>query len=117
MILHQNPIVYKSDGAVLGHLTTIIKPGSHINDVIRLPFSWFFSCVYQGDSLFVYRSGLAIYIGSIGIIIQDLDLILGLEVDPAVATILAFAPWWVGGPPFYMQLTITKRTFGLNGTR
>lgn len=72
------------------HAAISTEPWSGVYDVVCLPFSRLFAGICEWNVLLVYRACLAVYVGLVLIVVQNLDLVAFLQEYPAVAAALAY---------------------------
>src|SRR5450432_1396170 len=120
VVLHQDSV--EEDGDVGGALQGAVgvEGGGGPGDVVGLPFAGFAIWIGERDGLFVDAAGLAVDVGFVVVVVEDLEFVAGVagagggEEDSAVAAGLAGAGDVLGNFPFDVQLIALESAFGLD---
>jgi len=89
----------------------LIEYRGSVDDVIDIPLARLSHGVRQRNNLLVNTSRLAIGVGLIVIVVQDLDLVLVLKENSAVAPGLARTGYILWHAPFKMELETAEALF------
>src|SRR5438045_3279033 len=75
VVLYKYSIKINSHSGRAQQTSIVVKPGCFPGNIIRLPLARREVCIYQGSKLFIYTSGLSVYVGSVIIVIEDLQFV------------------------------------------
>ena len=116
VVLDEYSVVQHGKGCSAADLACCVKEWAVENDVVGLPFAGLAAYVYERLLATVECASLAVGVGDIVVVIEDLDLVGVHEEDPAVAAPLAVTFDTSGGGPLDVNLAGTEFLLGLDVT-
>ena len=89
----------------------LLETRSGIDNIVSIPFARFLAGVHQRRSLLVDTPGLAVRIGFVLVVVENLHFVHALHKHAAVAASLAFADDFGRCAPLEVQLEVAEILF------